>query len=392
MQTRIDELILKHLWGELTPEEHFELNEFKNQSEENRKLVDDLTDRQHLFGAIQRKRSLNVEAALQKAKEELFQPKILQARYYWIAGAAAVLLIAIVLAGLFINKNPDKEAYVKNEKPSSKKKPSSPFRQAILTLGNGLVLNLQDLEDGSLGDDPMLTKNDTQLIYPLNYKPELPGVNFLETPIGSSYSLRLPDGTIAWLNSGSSIQYPNSFTGNYRTVVIQGEVYFEVAKNPSMPFIVKAQGMEIEVKGTKFAVNAYKKSRTFRTTLVEGSVKIKGEGYVDSLRPGEQAILTAGRKYKKIKVDSPEQRLQGWKENKFVWTGVDARSILDDLSQWYGYTIIYEIDVPSLGYTFTLERKEKLETILKVLQSGMGLQLRLENKTIIVSRLQNTGV
>lgn len=382
MQTRIDELILKHQKGKLTPEESIELKEFTGRSEDNRQLVDHLTDAQHLFEAIQRSRALNVEVALQKAKNDLFRPTIFRARYYRMT-AAAVVVIALSLAWLFFSKNADKKEVYTQEQNTS-----SPFHQAKLTLGNGQVLKLNELPNGSLGDDRMLTKKDGQLIYPPNYHPGQPEMNTLETLKGSYFSLQLPDGSTAWLNSASFIQYPNSFTGDKRVVVIQGEVYFDVAKNPSKPFIVQsvADGSETEVVGTRFTVNAYKGDNIVRITLLEGKVKVKGKSYLDSLKAGEQLIARAGRKVEKITIDSAEARVQGWKENKFKWVQTDLTTILEDLSRWYGYSLKYNLKVPVKTYTVIIDRSESLPNIFKVLRTGTELDFKLEETTIVVYR------
>jgi ferric-dicitrate binding protein FerR (iron transport regulator) len=247
---------------------------------------------------------------------------------------------------------------------------------------------LYELKDGPLEDNPMLTKKNGQLIYPLNYHPKAPGMNILETPKGNNYSLRLPDGSTAWLNSGSFIQYPDAFTGDRRIVKIQGEVYFDVAENHSMPFIVQAvtDGSEVQALGTRFTVSAYKEDSTVRTTLMKGIVKIKGKDFVDTLQPGEQAILTAGKKYQKITVKNPEQRVQGWTENKFKWEHTDLITILEDLAHWYGYSLKYPPDISSLSYDATFERGEPLSKILNMLHRGTGLIFRFEGTTMVVSR------
>lgn len=383
MQTRIEELILKQLWGELTPDEHLELNEFKNRSEDNRQLVDNLTNPQHLFGALQRSRELDVEASLQKTQEELFPLKKYRVRTFRIvtAAAAGLLIIGGLLVFWFYWHR-----YAHTRERLTQEKTASPFHQAILTLGNGRVLNLNELKNGSVGEDEPITKKDGQLIYPINYQPKQHRINILETPKGNYYSLRLPDGSTAWLNSGSSIQFPNSFTGNNRTVRVVGEVYFEVTSNPSKPFIVQtiADGSEIQVVGTRFTVNAYKGDNTVRITLLEGKVKVKGKTYTDSLKPREQLIAKEGKKLKKQVVDSAEARVQGWTENKFKWVHTDLRSLLEDLSHWYGVSVSPKIEVPLDTYTITIDRSEPLSNVFKLLEKGTDLNLKLEGGTIVV--------
>src|SRR6185437_16499140 len=81
--------------------------------------------------------------------------------------------------------------------------------------------------------------------------------NTISTPRGGQYLLILADGSKVWLNAASSLRFPANFVGRERKVELIGEAYFEVAKNPSMPFKVKLNGMEVEVLGTHFNINSY---------------------------------------------------------------------------------------------------------------------------------------
>ena len=377
MQARIQQLIIKQLKGKISHEERVELDEFTARSPENKEVVENLTDPKQLLQMIRLSGELNVDAAWQKIARPA-AGRIVPMRHYIVA---AVAIIIVGFVGWFFLKN----NFKKEPKAEVKSQPL-PFHQAILTLANGQVLDLNKLNNGSVGDDQMVTKKDGQLIYPINYHPSQPGMNILETPKGNSYSVRLSDGSTVLLNSGSSIQYPNSFTGNNRTVMVQGDVYFDVANNASKPFIVQsiADGSEIQVVGTRFTVNAYKGNNIVRITLIEGKVKVKGEGYIDSLKAGDEFIAKAGRKVQKRVVDNAEARVQGWAENKFKWVHTDLRSLLEDLSHWYGYSLDYKIDVPLTTYTITINRSEPISNVFKLLHKATDLNFKLEGTTIVV--------
>src|SRR5690606_26021047 len=96
----------------------------------------------------------------------------------------------------------------------------------------------------------------------------------LRTPLAGQYQASLPDGTKVWLNAGSEISYPSSFGTRQREVSIKGEVYFEVAKDPSRPFLVASDGQLVEVLGTHFNINAYQDDDMILTTLSEGRVLV----------------------------------------------------------------------------------------------------------------------
>ena len=378
MSTRISTLIINKLEGVITPDEQMELDAYAAQSEDNKRLVEQYSNREHVAEENRLSNEWRTEENWRRVEKGL-PPKVIRINPYLAVAAAAVVVIAIS-AWFWINRKSDKKIPY-----TSGQHQGSPYHQATLTLGNGEVLNLSKVKNGFVGDDGMITKQDGQLVYPANYQPKQPGMNTLQTGKGSYYTLRLPDGSTVWLNSASSIEYPNGFSGDKRIVRVQGEVYFEVAKNTDKPFIVQtAEGPDVCVTGTRFTVSAYKGDSTVKTTLLEGKVKISGPDFIDSLQPGEQAIATAGRKFKKVKVmDHPEQRLEGWKANKFIWKQTDLKTILEDLSHFYGYNISYKGEIANKIYDFSLDRSASLDTIFKVLRKGTGLEFILEKKTTI---------
>ena len=96
----------------------------------------------------------------------------------------------------------------------------------------------------------------------------------INVPKGQRVNMTLTDGTSVWLSPRSKIRIPNEFQGNNRTVELDGEGYFSVAKDPKRPFIVKTQQFNVEVLGTEFNVFAYTEIPRFETNLVEGSVLV----------------------------------------------------------------------------------------------------------------------
>ena len=121
----------------------------------------------------------------------------------------------------------------------------------------------------------------------------------MSTPRGGQYQIVLADGSKIWLNSSSSIKFPIAFLGNERNVELTGEGYFEIAHDATKPFKVSVNGMDVEVLGTHFNINAYNDEASIKTTLLEGSVKISLPSYVSAapevrLQPGQQAIVSPG--------------------------------------------------------------------------------------------------
>lgn len=386
MHTRIGTLIIKQLKGEITLEEHAELNRYAAVSEDNRQLVVELTDPISLLKEVNQSYEWDIEGGWQEVIKGLPAPVISatwQRRSYSYLVAAVVLFVVVSLVWLFFVRK-----FKRQPELAEINKNSSGYYQALLKMSNGQVINLHEAKNGHLdqSEDPQLMKNDSQLLYSVNRLIPNPAINKLETPQKANYSVRLPDGSTVWLNSGSSLQFPNSFPDRERIVTVQGEAYFEIAKDPSKPFKLLAAGAQIQVTGTKFNVKAYKNDSTVRTTLVEGSVRIKAGNKTDSLKAGDQAILTKDGKIVKIKPDNAGKQALAWRENKFKWVHEDLKNIIGDISHWYGYDVHYRTNVSGITYSVTLNRSVSLDEILKILTLNTLLKFDIDYKTIIVYR------
>ena len=196
--------------------------------------------------------------------------------------------------------------------------------KAYLTLGNGKRIILTDASIGQLAKEAgveISKSEDGQLVYSI--KDQLASgqtsINSIETPKGGRYQVLLPDGTKVWLNAGSKLTYPVSFRANSsRKVELTGEAYFEVAKNDRLPFIVKTVLQEVEVLGTHFNVMAYADEKSIRTTLLEGSVKVKTDRQQSLLHPGQQADLNKENQHIHIS-NALKNKSVAWKNGYFMF-------------------------------------------------------------------------
>ena len=114
-------------------------------------------------------------------------------------------------------------------------------RGATLTLANGTKILLDSASNGKLTQqgNTKITKQDDQIVYAATKTNTEVLYNTMTTEKGKQYVLTLADGSKAWLNAASSITYPTAFAGNERKVTITGEVYFEIAHNANIPFVVQ---------------------------------------------------------------------------------------------------------------------------------------------------------
>jgi ferric-dicitrate binding protein FerR (iron transport regulator) len=324
-----------------------------------------------------------------KAEENKVVP--LKRKNYSLVAAAAALVITLGAGGyLWLNDKPVKHA---PEKPVAAVKLHDlpPGRDAaVLTLADGKKIVL-DSASGAISQQGNVTVLNVNGM--LSYAPTKKGAqdevvyNTVSTARGNQYQLVLSDGTKVWLNSASSLRFPASFTGNSRDVELDGEGYFEVAKNAAKPFHVKTRTQDIEVLGTHFNVNAYKDEEMIKTTLLEGSVKVQvlsGTEVSAVLKPGEQAIAANDEGASiHITSDVDIDQVMAWKNGWFEFENTDLRMIMRQISRWYDVDIEYAIKTGNEKYGGRISRNLNLSNILKMLEN-YGVHFRLEGKTLVV--------
>ena len=170
--------------------------------------------------------------------------------------------------------------------------------------------------------------------------------NTLKVPYGKKSQLILSDGTKIHLNSGSSIRYPVAFMKNgKRQVFLDGEAFFDVAKDKERPFIVNSRELNIRVLGTRFNVSSYSDDDRSNTVLVEGSVGLfkNGEEYslenASLLEPGYKATLEKSRK--EIVFEKVDTKIYtGWIQGKIIFNRMPFKDILMKLERHYNVEII----------------------------------------------------
>ncbi|HSV11029.1 MAG TPA: FecR family protein, partial [Hanamia sp.] len=244
----------------------------------------------------------------------------------WPRMAAAVAILFICGTVYWVLSNQNKGKMVSRVALSAAKASTilPGGNHAILTLADGSKIVLDSVQNGNIkGGSTKIKKQGALLVYDASTsaKNNAPVVyNTLTTPRGGQYQLVLPDGSKVWLNASSSIHFPTAFTGNHRDVELTGEAYFEVAKNKEKPFHVNVNGMQVEVLGTHFNVNAYTDEGTIETSLLEGSVKIKRGAASSLLKPGEQGVLDENANKIEIKKTDMNE-VMAWKNGLFQFDG-----------------------------------------------------------------------
>lgn len=267
--------------------------------------------------------------------------------------------------------------------------------KAILILSNGKKIILNRAANGNIakqGNIQIIKLDSGELAYHASANnPASPApiqYNTIETPVGGQFRVTLPDGTKVWLNAVSSIRFPTSFTTKERKVTVTGEVYFEVAENPSQPFIVNANNTQIKVLGTHFNVNAYSNEAETKTTLLEGSIKVvpvSNDKNALVIAPGEQAKVNSDGKIFLVK-EADTDEIMGWKNGLFVFHDDDLQTVMRRLSRWYNIRVEYKNNnIPSSHFTGAIRREVNLSEVFKMLELTGGAVFDIEDKKVIVS-------
>lgn len=291
-----------------------------------------------------------------------FNPRV------WIRIAAAVL-VTLSIALLYYNYSGQEKLQVAFAKVKQQKQPEilPGGNKAVLTLGNGKKVVLNGTRNGQIRTEQGLLNNQGasgQLSYPLSTGAITAEENKLAIPKGGQYHLTLPDGTQVYLNSSSTLSYPTRFTGNSRQVTLRGEAYFEVAKNPKMPFLVNVRDQQqIEVLGTHFNVKAYTDDEIISTTLLEGSVKILANHKQVIIKPGQVAINVPSQPLSVQRADLEE--VMAWTNGMFIFNNENITSIMKKVARWYDVEVVFKGNMENVNFIGNYSRTKSLTNLLK---------------------------
>lgn len=328
-----------------------------------------------------------------KHNQSKVRPFMTMSRLPQLAVAAAILMVMGTGIWFFVQRS----AFQTNDRLSTlQQNDADPGKNsATLTLGNGKKIALASQPEGALLEEGGTTISKTasgQISYQVSGSKIPAGnvINTLTTARGQQYRVNLPDGTRVWLNASSVLKYPASFKiRQERRVELIGEAYFEVSKDKAHPFIVKTPKQELRVLGTHFNLSSYPDENVTVTTLLEGSVHVKGlfttarNNNTSILKPGQQSVL--GNSFTLREVDTEEAI--AWTKGMFMFNDEKLGNILLKVSRWYNVNIVYEDDsLKNLSFWGTITRHHKLSKVLHLLERTQVVVFEIKGDTIRVSR------
>ena len=174
------------------------------------------------------------------------------------------------------------------------------------------------------------------------------------------------------------------FVGDSREVFLsKGEIYLEVARDEKHPFIVHTENGDIQVLGTEFNVKCLPDKKV-ATTLVKGSVQVKGSDAEVVLKPNQQAIV--GNVMNVVSVTEVDvEEIVCWKDNMFFFRDVELAKILDQLAEWYGFTVFYEnADAKQEKFFVRVDKYAEVGKILDVISDVGNAKFKISGKVVTV--------
>jgi len=230
-----------------------------------------------------------------------------------------------------------------------------------------------------------ITLGGSYLYHQYLFEKELMATNTISVPAGQRINMTLTDGTNVWLNARTSLTYPVKFSKKNRQVILDGEAYFEVAKDKTKPFIVQTNKYNVEVLGTKFDVNAYSETGEFETTLMSGSVRVASTSDPAqklTLKPNNKVYLQDGELHVSVVDDFNPYR---WKEGLICFKNESFTSIMKDFEKYYGLTIqVRNKEVLKYVYTGKFRQTDGIDYALRVLQKDIKFSYQRDDENQII--------
>lgn len=210
----------------------------------------------------------------------------------------------------------------------------------------------------------------------------------LITAKGSKGRFMLPDGSIVWLNSETKLTYPNEFAVNKRLVRLEGEAYFEVAKDPQRPFIVQTAELDFEVLGTCFDLDSYSSNEFVETALLNGSLRISGKTVKEpiTLKPNELFRYTKSNQI--VSVEETKTDLYAdWIKDRLIFDNDCLSDILISMEGRYNMDIECSKQLAdSIHLSFTI-RQETIEEVMNAMSCIAPIRYEIRDGKVYIKRV-----
>ncbi len=353
----IEDKIINVLTGRASQEELLEIRKWLSINEENREVYDEYVTTWIAGGMIGRKNDFQADAAWTKLSKKMKKTYYAEYRIPWGKIAVAAMIAVVILSGMMIY-NISNEAHI----------------------------------------------NEDSLAY-----------TEYSSPYGSKSQVKLPDGSNVWLNAGSILRYSSDFNKNVREIYLEGEGYFDVARNEQKPFLVQTSTIAIKVLGTAFNVKAYPEESIVETTVERGKVQLlepltTSQG-TTILQANQKAVVIKNMpaviqmkeigKTEKMKIKPPKyipiakmevssnikvEAYTSWKDTRWIIESEKLADLAVKLERRYNIHIVFD-DEELKNYVFSGKfENETLDEVLEVMKLSAPILYKTKQNMVYMSR------
>ena len=380
---RLKKIIVKDILGSASGEERRLLDEWRNQSEEHRRLYEKLVSGSFLEKAVS-----DNNKALRRREWKRLEARIVRRRgrsvrliRFRVVAAVCILALGIGAVGLWSNSRQDRGG----SPLAGSIRVGSPKAIVELAGGQQFLFNKDTtLRLEAQGIQLVSSRDTLDIIQPVIAGERGEEYNVVRIPHGGEYITRLPDGSVVHLNAGSELKVPVYFGTESREVWLRGEGFFEVVHRENLIFTVHTDKADISVLGTEFDVRAYTDEKEVVTTLVQGAVGVSSGRTYDRLKPGEQARIAGKGDVRVAEVDI--YPFIAWKNGRMVFENERLEKIMAELQRWYDFELFYaDPDVKEMHFTIDILKYEEISKVLNLMERVNKVKFTQKGRTVVVN-------
>jgi hypothetical protein len=214
-------------------------------------------------------------------------------------------------------------------------------------------------------------------------------LNKLVVPKGKRSSLLLADGSIIWINSGTTVEFPSTFRGmDKRKIKVDGEIYIEVEKDTLRPFLVETPRFDVSVLGTKFNVMAYSEDQVQHVTVAEGLVSVYAENENQKEFVGINQQLSMSKNETTLK-EVDVYNYISWKDGVLRFESEPLRNILERLSRYYDIQLNYESDIETIRCSGKLYLFDEWQLVFDNITKVTPVKYSIKNNEVTFKYISN---
>lgn len=207
-----------------------------------------------------------------------------------------------------------------------------------------------------------------------------------QTPKGLIQEFQLPDGSRVALNADSKLEVAKQFGKKERRVSLQGEAYFEVAKNPDQPFIVQTGDVVTQVLGTAFNLRAYPESPEIELSVTEGKVAFKTRVQEGLVVSGSNAARFDKQSEAFQTVGYEGQQVASWKDGGIYFKDTPLQAIFTELERRFDVKIVNQSTLGEEAYSANLGQIDTPDQLLDILSVSFNLTYSRSGDVITITQ------